>query len=262
MTFARPRATKPITRWEIRSKWIFLCSLSVAVVSYFYKDNLPAPGFYDMYNLEAPVQTPTSAAPFTTRVNDQQYLIEPRFDYELNGMIVSYHDADALLDIWHHDKWKDFINLRDVCVVWGSNVQNGVYRDMDFSNDSWTCWAYWPDSATGQRFNKTELSNNHLLVDNLVVKQVLMSAEPGDQVRLKGMLASYRNPTNQFFRGTSTVRTDTGNGACETIYVTEFEILKKANSRVRAIYNTAKWLCVLSFSVFCILFVLAPIRKH
>jgi hypothetical protein len=75
------------------------------------------------------------------------------------------------------------------------------------------------------------------------------------------MLASYRNPANHFFRGTSTVRTDTGNGACETIYVSEFQILKKANTRVRAVYHVAKWLCIVSFGVFCMLFVLTPPGK-
>ena len=35
-------------------------------------------------------------------------------------------------------------------------------------------------------------------------------------------------------RGTSTTRDDTGNGACETIYVTGFEIIGRANAGWRA----------------------------
>ncbi|KPJ95277.1 MAG: hypothetical protein AMJ53_03070 [Gammaproteobacteria bacterium SG8_11] len=252
----------PLQRLEHRFKWIFLCCLFVALVCYFYKDKLPAPAFYDSYYLIDPIQTPTTAAPFTTQVNDQHYFIEPLYDYELNGAVVSYHDADAIRDIWHHDKWLDFINLRDLCVIWGDNVTSGVYLDMDFSNDSWTCWAYWPDRATGQRFNKAQLSNNHLLVNDPAVKQALMSAEPGDQIRLKGMLASYRNPGNNFFRGTSITRSDTGNGACETIYVSEFEIIKKANSRLRAFYDAAKWLTVFAFIGFAVLFAAASPLKH
>ena len=249
-------------RLEKSLKFISLCCILIALISYYYKDKLPAPGFYDAYYLDEPAQTATAATPFTTQVNEQQYLIEPQFDYELSGVVMSYHDADALRDIWHHAKWKDFINLRDLCVVWGSNVGSGVYLDMDFSNDSWTCWAYWPDRATGERFNKTELSNNHLLVDNPQVKEALMSAEPGDQIRLKGMLASYRNPANHFYRGTSTVRTDTGNGACETIYVQEFTVIKKANPRLRALYEIAKWLTVLCFAAFGVTFAItSPVKR-
>jgi hypothetical protein len=249
-------------RLENFFKWMTLCCLLITLVSYFYKDRLPSPVFYDSFYLQEPEQTPTTAATFATEQNQQQYIIEPLFDYELNGVVVSYHNADAIGDIWHHDKWKDYINLRDLCVIWGSNVDNGVYLDMSFSNDSWTCWAYWPDRDTGKRFNKAALSNNHLLVDNPVVKDALMAAEPGDQIRLKGMLASYRNPANHFYRGTSTVRTDTGNGACETIYVNEFEIIKKANARSRALYDFAKWITLLGFTIFCILFAVAPPVKH
>ena len=249
-------------RLERIFKWMTLCSLLIVLVSYFYKDRLPPPDYFDRFYLQDPVQTVTTETVFTTEANQQQYIIEPKFDYELNGVVVSYHDADAMRDIWHHDKWKDFINLRDLCVIWGDNVDNGVYLDMGFSNDSWTCWAYWPDSATAKRFNKTALSNNHLLVDKPLVTEALMSAEPGDQIRLKGMLVSYRNPSNNFYRGTSTVRTDTGNGACETIYVNEFEIIKKANVRIRSLYEISKWLTLFGFVSFCILFAMASPARH
>ena len=35
-------------------------------------------------------------------------------------------------------------------------------------------------------------------------------------------------------RGTSTTRNDTGGGACETVYVTQFEIIRRANAGWRA----------------------------
>ena len=249
-------------RLEKFFKWATLCCLLITLASYYYKDQMPSPGFYETFYLQTPAQNPTSEVAFTTEVNGQQYIIEPLFDYELNGVVVSYHDADVITDNWHHDKWKDFINLRDLCVIWGSNVDTGVYLDMSFSNDSWTCWAYWPDSATGNRFSKSELSNNHLLVDNPLIKKTLMSAEPGDQIRLKGVLASYRNPGNNFYRGTSTVRTDTGNGACETIYVNDFEIIKKANGRIRSLWEVSSWLTGIAFIGFCVFFAIASPAKR
>jgi hypothetical protein len=70
--------------------------------------------------------------------------------------------------------------VHDVCVIRGDNVRTGVYLNMKFSNDSWTCWANWADEATGKRFDMTALSNNHLLMDDVTVKKALMSAETGD----------------------------------------------------------------------------------
>lgn len=229
-------------------------------ITYFYKDTIPDPGYYDIAGLEPPRQSPTADPAFTTVVNEQEYTVTPKFNYELDGVIVSYHDADAFGDIWHHKRWKDFINLRDLCVIWGENVATGVYQNMQFSNDSWTCWASWPDRETGELFNMTALSNNHLLTDDEAVKTALMAAEPGDHIRLRGVLAEYSNTAANFQRGTSTVRTDTGNGACETIYLDEFEIISKANPKPRRLFELAKWLTIISAIGFSIMFVVAPVK--
>jgi len=93
------------------------------------------------------------------------------------------------------------------------------------------------------------------------LKRLLMSAETGDHIRLEGLLAEYENPSNGFRRGTSTVRTDSGNGACETIYLERFEVVQKANKRIRSVYHTAKWLLILSLGLYAILFFITPVKK-
>ncbi|MEN8179390.1 MAG: hypothetical protein ABFS39_12360 [Pseudomonadota bacterium] len=242
-------------------KWIFLISLVTTTITYFQKDRLPPADFYDTDLLAEPRQSKTHEQPFETTASDQTYSVKPFFDYELHGVVVSYHDSDSFTDITHHRRWQDFLNVRDLCVVWGDNIKNGVYREMDFSNDSWTCWAYWDNAEIASRFSMPQLSNNHLLADDDEIKRNLMAAQAGDHIHLKGVLASYANPGNGFRRGTSTVRTDTGNGACETIYLQEFEILNKANSGSRRLYAFAKWLTLISLLGFCIMFVASPVRK-
>lgn len=244
-------------------KWLFMLSLSTMGITAFYKNELPDPSYYDLNHLEAPRQTRIPEQAFITRVNGQEYTIQPEFSYELDGVVVSYHDSNDFSDIWHHKRWKDFINLRDLCVIWGGNVESGVYKSMTFNNDSWTCWASWPDNAIGALFRMNALSNNHLLTDSDDVKSVLMSAEPGDHIRLKGVLASYSNKANGFQRGTSIVRDDTGNGACETIYLDDFKIIKKANRKSRRLYDLSKWLAIVAGIGFLIMFAITPVRnKH
>lgn len=238
----------------------FLVSLLVLATTWWRRDELPLPEVYDLKGLAAPRQTPTERKPFRADAGDQRYDIEPLFDYQLDGVVVSYHDADSIADIWHHGSWQDYLNVRDLCVIWGENVRSGVYRDMDFRNDSWTCWAYWPDARTGARFRMNELSNNHLLADDPLVKKAMMAARPGDHVRFKGMLARYRNPANGFNRGTSTTRDDTGNGACETVYVTDFEVVAPVNEGVRSLHAAARWIAGLSLMGFLIAYLAAPVR--
>jgi hypothetical protein len=242
------------------TRTVFLVSLLAGGYLYLVKDNLPDASFYDLDLLRDPVQSVTREGSFSTQANGQQYLITPRYDYELEGVIVSLHDADDFLDISHHGRWQDFINLRDLCVIWGSNVESGVYRDMEFNNGTWTCWFSWPNREVASRFDGSRLSNNHLLIDDNAIKPALMQVEPGDHIRLKGMLVEYSNPGNGFRRGTSVTRTDTGNGACETIYVNEFEVIRKANQGVRRLYTAVFWVAVLSLAGVVLLFFVTPYR--
>jgi hypothetical protein len=241
-------------------QWLFVIGLLLVAATLWQKDRLPDPDDLDLLRLDPPRQTATDRAPFTTRVRDQTYRIEPKADYVLDGIVVSSSDADAIKNIWHHKSWKDFINLRDLCVIWGENAASGVFREMRFRNDSWTCWASWSDPSVGSRFRTDALANNHLLTEDPALKAVLMSAEPGDHIRLRGVLAEYTNLGNGYSRGTSLRRDDTGNGACETIYLDDFQILDKANRRARRLYSFGFWLAVISAIGVLVMLPIAPYR--
>ena len=241
--------------------WLFLIGLVISLTTYLKKDDFPAPDFYDTDLLKEPLQSKTGKRPFETHAGEQTYQIHPLYDYELYGVVVSYNDSDGFTDTTHHRRWQDYLNIRDLCVVWGDNISSNVYREMSFSNDSWTCWAYWDNAEIASRFSMSQLSNNHLLADDDTIKQNLMSAQIGDQIHLKGFLASYSNPGNGFKRGTSTVRSDTGNGACETIYLEEFDILKQANQGDRRLFAFAKWLTFFALLGFITMLFISPVRQ-
>lgn len=242
-------------------KWLFIASLAAMALAWWQRDSLPEPDFYTRAIEEEPRQRETEKPTFSARAGDQRYDIKPLYDYELDGMVVSMNHAGSWVDIYHED-WADFLNLKDICVVWGDNVTSAVYRDMEFANTAWTCWASWPDGEVGRRFKAHQLSNNHLLADAPDVQSAIMAARPGDQVRLRGYLAEYRNPANGFFRGTSTNRTDRGNGACETVYVERFAVVREANSGWRTLFALSQWLVPLSLVGYLVLLGVAPVRSR
>ena len=88
-----------------------------------------------------------------------------------------------------------------------------------------------------------------------------MRAGPGDEVRIKGVLANYQNTATGFDRGTSISRTDTGNGACETIYVTDFEIAKEANRGWRALYRLSGAASVVAVLGFIVTLMMRPAKR-
>jgi hypothetical protein len=240
---------------------VFLSSLGLAIWSQWKKDQLPPPGFYDLSQLQAPRQQPTDAAPFKVEAEDITYTIEPLFDYELDGVVVSLHDSDVFWDIYHFKDWKDFINIRDLCVVWGDNVATGVFRDMHYKNSTWTCWISTTDPVAHTAFVWDQLSNNHLLSHEESIQKAIKSAEIGDQIRFRGKLAKYSH-AGGFHRGTSTSRTDRGNGACETVYIEDFRITRKSNTGWRLTYRLSSALAAVSFIGLAVLFVVAPYRPH
>lgn len=243
-------------------KYLFLICACVAGILHLYKDDWPAPAYYDLSQLEEPLQTATDREPFTIDANGLSYTIKPKYEYELQGIVVSFSNADGFTNIWHHKRWHDFINVRDICVIWGENVESGVYKQMKFDSDSWTCWAYWPNQEVGKIFSMYKLSNNHIVTDDDAIKAALMQAEPGDHIRFTGVLAEYVNHAGGYTRGTSITRNDTGQGACETIYLDDFEIVKKANPKLRRFAKLFNWLTLITFLGFVVSFLIAPARRY
>lgn len=100
------------------------------------------------------------------------------------------------------------------------------------------------------------------MTNNNDLKKQLLSVETGDVVRFKGWLADYKNIHSGLQRKTSTVRTDTGNGACEVVFINDFEILKKANPFWRTLYQISKASLFLSAIGFLIFFIQTPFRNR
>ena len=173
-----------------------------------------------------PVQEPTQAASFETKVGGVTYSVKPLADYEIWGLVVSNHDSDAWWD-WIHSASNDHLNVVDLCVVFAENVQRGSYVGLNYSSGQFVCYVETSSSERWRRFSMRALSNNHLLSDRRSIVSKLRDVQVGDQVRVRGWLAEYaHNQGFAFRRGSSVTRDDTGNGACETIYVVDVEVLR------------------------------------
>lgn len=209
------------------SRVLLLGGVVLLGLSVWQKDVLPPGSSANPALLEEPRQEVVRMAPFDTQVGGITYRIKPLYQYTLNGMVVSRHDSNAWWDYVHRD-WKDLLNVADLCVVWGNNIRSEAYREIAFSSGQFTCNFKTSSTEAFNAFDQNAISNNHLLSDKPAVANALRSVRIGDQVRFSGYLAEYsHNHGIAFQRGTSTVRTDTGNGACETVWVDDFEILQR-----------------------------------
>ncbi|MGE5337032.1 MAG: hypothetical protein ACM3PU_04335 [Gemmatimonadota bacterium] len=198
----------------------------VLALSLSLRHALPSPAELLPDLRDEPAQIPTQAAPFGTTVGGITYTVKPVADYEIRGLVVSSHDSSAWWD-WIHKAANDRLNVVDLCVVFAENVASGAYVGLDFSSGQFVCYAHARSEESWRRFSMRALSNNHLLADRPSIVAKLRDVRIGDQVRIRGWLAEYgHNHGFAFRRGTSLTRDDTGNGACETIYVQEVEVLR------------------------------------
>lgn len=213
--------------------WLFCSSAVLLVAAWINRDRFDDEMTIHPALDEEPRQRPIEEPSFTTRANDVEYVVRPRYDYELSGLVVSYKRFSQ--DYGLHKRWNDFINIADVCVVWGSNATDVDLNAFDFSNGEFTCWFQTKDRDAWRRFDPDKLSNNHLITTDPDVREVIDDLDVGDQIRFRGWLAEYGEPGGPF-RQTSTTRTDSGNGACETVYVAEMEIIDSMSTVWRKLW--------------------------
>jgi len=196
------------------------------LVSFWNRNDLPGDIDYVAEIANEPEQTATREESFHATVNNVEYLIEPEYAYDLTGMVVSYrqHEGNSRM----HLQANDHLNMADVCVVWGANTGSDL-QAIDFWNGIFTCNVFTRDMQAWESFDMDQLSNNHLISDDDFIRDQVRDIQIGDQVRFRGYLASYSNQSGGK-RGTSTTRTDTGDGACETVFVEYFDIVQPATS--------------------------------
>lgn len=214
---------------------LLLCVIGF-ITSWFLLKNLPLQNEIKKELLNEPIQTETSAEPFSFEYREKEYKVIPKAEYELWGLVVSHNNINKWYNVYHD---KNSVNIKDLCVVWGKNIETGIYEKVSYKSGEWTCYYQYGSDAVGI-FNNYQLSNNHLLSDNEEVREKIREARIGDQIYFKGMLAAYgeKSIPEKYFRSSSMSRKDQGNNSCETVFVNDFKILKKGLAWQ---YNLKNW---------------------
>lgn len=234
---------------------IMLLSLIVMVTAFFQRNSLSTDISFDEKLNNEPHQVNTIETPFTVSTKQQTYFIEPLYDYTLYGLVVSLKQHDGNTGL--HKAWNDHLNVADLCVVWSDTAFSPHLNKIEFWNGQFTCFFQTSDRQAWKNFNGAQLSNNHLITDNEYLRAKINDIGIGDQIKISGWLANYQNK-NGNKRGTSIVRTDTGNGACETIYVNDVQILTSYISHWRIALYVSFFIFVLSLY----LYFKTPIRNY
>ena len=214
---------------------LFLLSIPYIVLSlirkpYEYVDNLN--------NLPEPIQTPASWW-VIMNVDWVDVYIDFLAEYDISWRIISIRDyiwADVIRKLWPRDFtigwWKFWKNEYISKFNWNDMRDRFIYyrlKDWNqtrFKEEFWEeRWQNLPTSFI------TSFSNNHPIPSNRKIKLLMKKIKEWDIVRLRWYLIyAHRETKNNWQRHrwpSSLVRTDTWNGSCEIIYVTDISRLKE-----------------------------------
>jgi len=233
------------------NKFLFIFLATLLAITFFTRSNFRRNIAIQPEVLLEPIQTEPADKSLVQFTRDgYDYVLTPVFDYEISGLVVHTFDYS-----WLHFYKSDVTFPVDLCMIWGKNIISGAYQhpSLKFSQDSRWCQYRWRGQLD---FNGSELSNNHLLIDNDALKKLAKSLSAGDQVKIIGKLVNVEAKgvgkldtydPEMFRMNTSTTRTDSGAGACEIIFVEDLIILKKGNPLSQmvfqgSIYGLAVWL--------------------
>ena len=149
------------------------------------------------------------------------------YSYEIEALVVHMKDYYGL-------SLQNRLSPRDAALAWGRVAELNDTIDFNWKqHHRWVRWKVdnWEDIelAGGMDYISSHLSNNHLIPANKSVKHKIKRLKMGDHIKLTGYLVNVdaENKAGKIVTwDSSTTRDDTGDGACEVIYVTDIQWLK------------------------------------
>jgi hypothetical protein len=200
----------PMPRWL----WILL---AVAVIGWLASPpthsarardpGILAPGTPDQHNLD-------HASPF----QDGDFSITPLADFTLTARVLSRADYS-----WDRSA---VLSPTDLAFGWGRMSDSTVIAKLDVSQSG--RWYHYHWSTQDPPIPLDEIirssANMHMIPADDSVRASLRGVRPGDIVHLEGELIEAHGKDGSVWRSSMT-REDTGDGACEVVYVTRLVVM-------------------------------------
>jgi hypothetical protein len=160
--------------------------------------------------LKEPVQGEPSGEAFSQSRRGRSFRFTPRASYDVAARIASTERYRAGLS-------SDLLPW-DFVLTWGAATREPAWARVSYvQTGRFYNWST-RDLSLDPAYVSSHTANTHLVAGTERIASVLGRVHRGDIVRLEGDLVDVDGPDG-FVWKTSLTRTDTGPGACETLYV-------------------------------------------
>jgi len=173
---------------------------------------------------DEPIQV-TRAAPLEVLVSrdGRIFQILGTHDYEVSGRVLSATTYNVISK-------NAFFDV-DLGLAWGPRVERMLANYQFRQNDRWLFWqSKGPVSDEERAYITAHIGNEHLIPKegSATIARAIRWARAGDDVRIKGKLVTVRAySSKEVVAQSSLSRDDVGAGACEIVYVEEFQLNEK-----------------------------------
>ncbi len=210
-----------------RTDWLLVIVLALALVAgavvlykaYSSPEETIAPDTETLDLTRDPVQSDATGQPLPViEIGGRQIFLWAKAQYSITGQLASKNR--------YTNGFMSDLSPWDYALAWG---HVGTYIDQLRFKQMVRFCLFQPkkDAVVDIDYVNTHMSNNHLIPATKNIRRALALAKKGDILKLDGYLvnveAGKKGKTVATWN-TSTTRTDTGNGACEIIYVTRLRI--------------------------------------
>ncbi len=169
-----------------------------------------------------PLQTVSKEYPFKVKISGYTFLIDPLADYDISALVVSKKKYFRGIDA-------DIVPL-DLGVCWGDVAKPENLKAMRFRQYlRFLVYQIKGNLPFGYDYIGSHAGNIHIVPANKRIRKVALALKKNDKVRLIGHLISIHSMDYKYVytRSSSLTREDTGDGACEVMWVKKIHVNNK-----------------------------------
>jgi hypothetical protein len=192
-----------------------LIGVAYTLFTFLYSPSIEEPEVLYQADIETGVH---QTAPYSDRkIQIDDYMITPLADIEITARVLSREN-------YWMDREADLSPV-DLALGWGRMSDPVVLDQISISQSS--RWYYWktPKFPIPRKEIETHSANMHMIPANDYVHENLDQVRQGQHVRITGHLVRVDAKDGWFWKSSLT-RNDTGNHACELVYVTELALFQ------------------------------------
>lgn len=191
-------------------KWLLFIAL-ISYGAYQSWQSRSVPFSANMQVASVPQQTNTNTKPFAFN----GFEVTPLADFSLQALVLSRKD-------YHMGRESDLSSV-DLALGWGQMSEAEVLKTIEISQSN--RFYFWRVDAfpIPREHIERQSANMHLVPANAAIEKAIKQVRQVQVVTLRGQLIEAKASDGWRWKSSLT-RNDTGNGACELVYVTAFNI--------------------------------------